>query len=174
MEFPPTGWEIFEDKDFETGSTHKPGSHVLELLVQARPSGRCADHWRLILGGSKILEAEVNLATICRSAALAPYKIVFQAWPKDVVIRRNMTTSAWLDGQSLLARREFTCFRVGSEGPCQEDEILQEMAKEEDIGKKSFSLRFAVVAGHDNFLHLELQGLPAADTNLMSKPALVG
>ena len=168
------GWEIFEDKDFETASTRRTGHHVMELLAQVRTSGRCSDHWRISIGGSRILEAEVGLASICKAATLAPYRFLFQAWPKDVAIRRNMTTSKWFDGQSLLARREFVCYKVGVEEACPEEEVIRELAKEEDLTKKSFSLRFAVVAGHDGLMHLELQGLPATEATLTSKPALVG
>ena len=85
-----------------------------------------------------------------------------------------MTTTAWIDGQQLLARREFAIFKDGVEDACPEDEVLQELAKEEDLSKKSFSVRFAVAAGADRRLNLELQGLPASEATLLSKPAFIG
>jgi hypothetical protein len=173
-EFPPQEWEIFKDSEFELAAPRQAGEHVMELMAQARPNGRCVDHWRVAIGGGKVLQADFRLADICRSSQVSPYKIRFQAWPRDVKLRRNMVSSAWMDGQTLLARREFAVFKMGSDEACPEDEILQELAKEEDLSKKSFSVRFAVAAGVDGSLLLELQGLPAAEATLLSKPAFLG
>jgi hypothetical protein len=174
MEFPPTGWEVLEAKEFETITPRADGDHVMELLAQARVSGRIVDHWRVAIGGGKILEKDIKLAKICRSTTLSPFKLRFQAWPKDVLIRRNMASSIWYDGQAMIARREFSCFKLDSETACGEDELLQEMAKEEDLSKKSFSFRFAVVAGLDSLMYLQLQGLPAAEATLLTKPVFLG
>jgi hypothetical protein len=174
MEFPPTGWEVFEAKDFTTAAPRMAGEAVMELMAQARPNGRCMDHWRIGLGGTKILEADFRLKEICRSSAVSAYKLRFQAWPRDVQLRRNMTTSAWIDGQALIARREFSVFKSGSDEALPDDEILAEMAKEEDVSKKAFSVRFGVAAGADRRLYLELQGLPGGEAILQSKPAFIG
>jgi hypothetical protein len=174
MEFPPTGWEIMEAREFETAQPRIDGEAVMEMMAQIRPTGRVADHWRIALGGSKILEADIGLANICRSPLMTPYKLKFQAWPKDVKIRRNMTSSAWYDGQALIARREFQCFKFGSTEPCPEEEILQEQAKEEDVSKKAFCFRFAVVTGYDDQMRIELQGLPGNEATLLAKPAFLG
>jgi hypothetical protein len=174
MEFPPTGWELFGAEDFETAAPRLAGDNVLELLAQARPNGRCIDHWRIVLGGGKMVTADIKLVDICRSTKTAPYTLKFQAWPRDIKIRRNMTTGAWMDGQNLVNRREFEVFRAEQEDKCPEDELLQEMAKEEDLSKKTFSFRFAVVIAADNRLSLEMQAMPASEAVLTSKPAFVG
>jgi hypothetical protein len=174
MEFPPTGWELFGAEEFETAAPRLVGDTVLELLAQTRPNGRCVDHWRIGLGGGKMLTADIQLSRICRSTKLSPYKLRFQAWARDVKIRRNMVSSLWLDGQEMLARREFVVFKGGVDEACPEDEILQELAKEEDTTKKGFSLRFAVVIGADRRPSLELQSLPAAKTVVDAKPAFTG
>jgi hypothetical protein len=174
MEFPPTDWELFEDKDFSLAAPRLAGDAVLELMAQARPNGRVVDHWRVALGGNKILQADFRMAEICRSSTISAYKLRFQAWPRDVTIRRNMTSSAWMDGEALLKRREFAVYKQGLEEACPEDELLQELAKEEDPSKKAFALRFAVGAGADKLLVLQLQGLPASEASLTSKPAFIG
>ena len=56
MEFPPTGWEIFGAEDFETAAPRVAGDAVMELMAQIRPNGRVMDHWRVAIGGAKILE----------------------------------------------------------------------------------------------------------------------
>ena len=65
------------------------------------------DHWRAVLGGSKALEAEVNLLDVVPAAAGLPkWRLTYQQWPRDVIIRRNMTTSGWLDLLTLLTANE--------------------------------------------------------------------
>ena len=174
MEFPPAGWEIFEDKDFNLAAPRLAGDAVFELMAQARPNGRVVDHWRVGLGGSKILQADIKLAEMCRTTSISAYKLRFQAWPRDVMIRRNMISSAWLDGEALLKRREFVVSKDGQDEACPEDELLKELAKEEDPTKRAFAIRFAVGVGADKSLNLQLQGLPASESTLTSKPAFIG
>ena len=174
MEFPPAGWEIFEEKEFGLAAPRLAGEAVAELMAQARPNGRVMDHWRIALGGSKILQADFKMADICRSSTISAFKLRFQAWPRDVAIRRNMTSSAWMDGEALLKRREFAVFKGGRDKACPDDKLLQELAKEDDPNKRAFAIRFAVSAGADRLLHLQLQGLPANEATLLSKPAFIG
>jgi hypothetical protein len=174
MEFPPPGWELYQAKDFNTDIPHIEGDHVMELKAQARPNGRVVDHWRVGIGGAKILEANIRLKEICKSSAIAPYRLVFQAWPRDVNIRRNMTSSPWLDGMELLERREYAIWKDGEKVTIKEDVMLGDLEKEVDQAKKSFSIRFAVGVADDKTLRLELQGLPATESTLKGKPAFVG
>ena len=59
------------------------------------------DHWPVVLGGAKALEAESYLAAVIPAAVTLP------KWrPRDVIIRRNMTTSGWLDLLVLLTANE--------------------------------------------------------------------
>ena len=146
----------------------------MELMAQVRPNGRVMDHWRVALGGSRILTANIELAKICRSPTVAPYRVEFQAWPRDVILRRNMTSSAWLDGLELLARREFVVYKQGEDEACQEDHLLEVLATETDLAMKSFAFRFCVGVGADRRPTLELQGLPGGATTITSKPAFVG
>jgi len=173
-EFPPTGWEIYEDKDFASAVPHRTGEAVMELMAQVRPSGRCADHWRIAVGGNKILEADIRLTAISKLTGVSPFKLRFQAWPKDVKLRRNMTSSKWYDGLELLSQREFVVYKDGTDGELKPDELLNIIAKEEDVAKKAFSIRFGVAITEDKRIRLELQGLPATETYLASKPAFAG
>ena len=174
MEFPPTGWEIFPHTDFEIAAPRLAGDTVMEMMAQVRPNGRCVDNWRIAIGGSKILEADFRLKEICRSTSINPFKLRFQAWPKDVKIRRNMTSSAWYDGLELLARREMVVFKEGSEEPAKTEDLLEILEAIEDTGKKAFSIRFGVGVGPDQKLVLELQGMPATEAVMKSKPGLIG
>jgi len=174
MEFPPTGWEIFGAEDFETAAPRVAGDAVMELMAQIRPNGRVMDHWRVAIGGAKILEADFRLASICKSSVVSPYKLRFQTWPKDIRIRRNMTSTTWTDGLETLARREFAVTAKDDPDTDRTEELLAAIEKETEMAKKSFSFRYAVAIGEDKRLNLELQGLPGSVATLTSKPAFTG
>ena len=102
MEFPKAPWFVFPASEFETAPVRLPGEYTMELMVQIRPSGRIADHWRIATGGSNILEAIMDLYAVVPaavSARLPKWKLFLQQWPADVAIRRNMLLL--VDGRSL-------------------------------------------------------------------------
>ncbi len=101
MEF-PGDINVFDAINFETAVPRSTGRTTVELLVQARPTGRIADHYRLAMGGSALLEAKPVLSSIFPDPKLDGFLMVYQFWCKDVVIRRNMTTSRWMDCLTLI------------------------------------------------------------------------
>ena len=174
MEFPLPGWELHPAKNFNLDTPHVDGDHVMELKALVRANGRVVDHWRVGIGGAKILEANIRLKEICKASSISPYKLVFQAWPQDVIIRRNMTSSPWIDGVELLQHREYAIWKEGEKAPVKEEALLEDLEKETNQAKKSFAIRFAVGVCDDKTLRLELQGLPASEATLKGKPAFVG
>jgi hypothetical protein len=80
--------------------------YVMELLAQLRPSGRILDHFQIALDGSAILSQELDLGQLIPSSIFKGHKLAFQFWPRDIQIRRNMLTSAWLDVPSLVCANE--------------------------------------------------------------------
>ncbi len=65
------------------------GDAVMKVMLQMRPNGRCLDHYRIALDGT-VLETQV----VFRAPVLAKYRLTYQVWPRDLKIRRNMTTTA--------------------------------------------------------------------------------
>ena len=63
MEFPPE-WNILPAEDFEIAVPRDPGEIGVDLMAQIRNNGRILNHFRLVLGGSKLLEAAVPLKNI--------------------------------------------------------------------------------------------------------------
>jgi hypothetical protein len=96
MEF-PSDWAVFHADEIRTAAPRSHGEAVMELMIQARPNGRLLDHFRVATGGSEILEAVFNLMDIFSNPELKGVVCKYQFWGPDVILRRNMATSAWMD-----------------------------------------------------------------------------
>jgi hypothetical protein len=168
MEFPPS-WEVFEMEEFSTAGPRVCSDLGMELLMQARPNGRMLDHYRITLGGSRILDINFQMAAVMSLPAAAKWSLRHQVWPKDIEIRRNMTTSCWVDIDSLLASNDALVMDDSHE-PVETKLVLEAMK----AAGVAASIRFAVVVGEDLSMRLQLQGLPATSTSLQAKPALRG
>jgi hypothetical protein len=170
MEF-PSQLDCFEANDFELAVPRATGRTLVELMVQARPTGRIADHFRFAMGGSALLETRPLLSSIFPDPKLDCYRFLYQFWCKDVEIRRNMTTSKWMDGMGLISSN--TAVITDLEGTPVDEEIVKKLLSKELLEKRG-SIRHAVVVGPDHRLALELQAMPASEATLTSKPAFVG
>ncbi len=105
MEFPPD-WVVSPMEDFEAYTPPVQSSasdYVMELLAQLRPSGQILDHFRIALDGSAALSKELDLGQLIPSTLFKGHKLAFQFWPRDIQIRRNMVSSAWVDVPALVA-----------------------------------------------------------------------
>ena len=170
MELPPDTYFIFPAEHFETAGPRIIGDYTAEILAQAWPNGRVMDHWRFVLGGNKALEAEVNLAKLVPAAATLPkWRLTFQQWPRDLAIRRNMTTFGWVDLLTLLAANEVlvlsdTGANVLNPG------VVEALSGLQDKSSNSASCRWAVCVGEDVKLELQLHFLPCLVNLLTGKP----
>jgi hypothetical protein len=69
------------------------------------------------------------------------YKLRYQYWPRDIHIRRNLTTSSWVDVLDLVATNNMTTLdHEGTGIP----------------NRESTAIRGAIVVGEDGFLKLPL------------------
>ncbi len=107
MEFPHS-WEVLQAKLMETFSAPDTADVTAQLLVQLRPTGRILDGFQLVLGGTRIQEAEVDLGSLIPAAAFNNYKLRFQFWLRDIGIRRNMLSSSWIDAPAHICSNEST------------------------------------------------------------------
>ena len=94
--------------NFGTATPRNPGALGIELCAQVRPNGRILDHFRITLGGSRILDVDIPMASLLLVPRAANWRVKFQIWARDIDLRRNMTTSAWRDVKEMLAAREAT------------------------------------------------------------------
>ena len=170
MEYPPSSWFIFGAEDFNTAATRNPGEIGVEAMVQIRPNGRIQDHWRLATGGSKILGARILLNSIIPAAAsLGEITLEYQCWPADINIRRNMTTSAWLDVADMVKTNGILA--RGADGELVDNAVITEaLAGIKDKAANSASWRWAICIGEDDRLQIQLQCLPAPASLLGGKP----
>jgi len=169
MEFPPENWDLFKAEEFETAIARSPGDVGVELMVQARPNGRVVDHWRLVTGGVRILDAKVKMAHMMVAAAGLPaWSISLQKWPADIELRRNMTTSNWTDLTDMLTSNEVTVAN-GEGEPVANEVVVEALAGLPNKAGNSASLRWAVQVNPAGKLELNLQCLPAP-LHCLSKP----
>ncbi len=174
MEFPPTSWEALEDDDFSTAAPRGSGQATMELLAQVRPNGRIVDHFRVSLGGNALLTACFPLHKIIPWEGLSIYSIKFEFWARDVHVRRNMTTTVWLDMYSAIKENNVTVLREEDDSVVELEDIISSLDAIEDPKGRSGAYRFAVVAGSDDRMWLELQCLPCPASLLQGKPAYSG
>jgi hypothetical protein len=165
MEFPPR-YVILDADRFATAEPREPGDLGAEVLAQVRSTGRIADHFRVTLGGSRIIDVSAPLAAMMQGVP-STWQFRFQVWPRDVEIRRNIVSTTWLNVHSQLAAKE--AWIVDQDGV----QIPQEVVMEE-IQEKRAAFRFIVVISDSANLELMLQALPAAKETLTGKPAFRG
>jgi hypothetical protein len=166
MDYPPE-WEFFPMEDFASATPRNPGALGVEVLAQIRPNGRVLDHFRVTLGGSRILDINVAMANLVSSAAVQTHRLKFQVWPKDLEMRRNMTSTAWKDVPELVAARDAQLEDANEATLTLEDanKVLKDV---------QLAFRFAIVVAEDERLQLQLQMMPASAATLMGKPAFRG
>ena len=173
MEFPPETYDVFDADQFETARPRLAGDLVMEVMLQMRPSGRCVDHFRVGLDGT-VLETQVVASNVFRAPVLAKYRLTYQSWPRDLRIRRNMSSTDWADSYAAIAANNILVSTDKEGKAVSPEEILAVFADIKDHKWKCAATRYAVVAGPDNRMWLEHQALPASAEALTAKPTFVG
>lgn len=176
MEFPPDEWAIFSEEDFLVAVPRDPGEIGMEVMAQIRPTGRILDHFRIVLGGSKLLETALSTKDMFPGATLPAFNISYQKWPRDIELRPNMATSEWMDVKLLIASNDMTVEpSAGSSSEAAETTPANaDLLAALEGSEHAASIRWAVGVGADNCMELALQLLPAAAAILSGKPALRG
>ena len=176
MEYPPEDWPCLNSEDFELAVTRNPGVLGVEVMTQARVNGRIIDHFRVALGGSEILRVRFSTRDIFLVENTPAVQLRHEVWPRDIRIRRNMTTSEWLDVATLLASNDVSVIPDGpadAEIPAGNEALLAAMDGQPKA-QVSASIRWAVCAGIDGRMELALQSFPASAATLSGKPAFRG
>jgi hypothetical protein len=175
MEFPAEEWPHFEAADFELAVPRGSGKAVMELMMQLRPNGRAMDHFRVALGGSCLFDTVIGFGTLLTTTDLQKLQLTFDFWAADVKIRRNMSTSEWYDIYDKVLKNKMKVQHTsGKTVDTEELTAILDLLDRSETFLKTASMRYAVVAGPDNKMWLELQGLPGSAKMLNSKPIFTG
>jgi hypothetical protein len=172
MEFPPA-WIILPAEQFETAAAPDMAAYTMQLMAQLRSTGRILDGFQVRLGGTRILNAEVDMAALIPAATFKSWKLNFQFWPHDVAIRRNMVSSAWVDVASMVSANDAEVLDDQGQGVSNRS-FLSRLADAADHEPDAASLCWAVTIGGDLMPKLQLQGLPAAAALLSGKHQFKG
>jgi len=171
MEF-PADWAVLPKADFELASPRITGELTMELHAELRPSGRVLDAFRVSLAGTATLIVDVEVYKLLPIDSFKGWSFRGDFRPSDIVIRKNLTTSAWLDGPAFISRRESTILDDSGAG-IPPAEFLRSLSGIDDQ-PDSFSVRWAVTAGEDGRMKLQLHSLPASAVFITGKPLLKG
>ena len=147
MDFPVENLDSLPAADFETAVSSLMGSLNVELLAQLRDNGRILDHWRLTVGGSRVQQLLVPMTEMFQLPSLSAWRFRMQFWARDMLIRRNMTTSIWVSISTILAAREAQVID-DSDQLVPTEAVLAEIQK----AKADSAIRWAVVIGEDERL----------------------
>ena len=169
MDFPPDSWDFFPLDAFDTASARDPGYLGMEALMQVRSNGRMLDHFKIVLGGSRNIEVKKEISSVLNLAEDPGYTFTYQVWARDILIRRNMTTTEWMDFKELVASN--TMLVKDGAGATQNEQVVAIMEADPSVGG---ALRWAVCIGIDKKMELVLQAMPAAAPIISSKPSLNG
>ncbi len=160
---------IGQDVEFNHVNASIPGTHTVELLARVRDTGRVMGDTRLVLGGTDILEVNIRIQDAIPSPRLAGWRLKYQVWPRDITLRPNMSSSAWMDLEAMVTGRDAEVTDEQGTG-IPPNEFLGVLEGLPD--PKSAATRWAVVCGDDGGIHLQLQALPATAAVLSAKPVL--
>ena len=105
-EFPPE-WEVYGMEEYDRFGTAPlaDAGIVVTLCIQVTPAGRAINHFKLTLSGSILLDVNLPLSTLL---VLPPphneYLFHFQVALQAAAPREDLTTSDWLNFETLLSR----------------------------------------------------------------------
>jgi hypothetical protein len=171
MEFPGR-WDVFPMEEYPTATARSPGKAGIEVMAQARANGRLVDHFKVTVNGSEVLTVNFPLSALFTVADLPDWRIQWDIWPRDVPIRRNMSSSGWMDLYSGILSNEVFVF--DDKGPVPKDKI--ETFFQQGKGKMTLhaAYRWAVGISEDQKMMLGLYALPASLTHLEGNPIFKG
>jgi hypothetical protein len=167
MDF-PLEWAVSTMNDFTTATPLARGEFNVELYNQLCNLGRILDNFPLGLDGAIPLEVSVDLANVIPAAGFNRWRLSQQFWARDVVIRKNMVSSAWVSITDSVASQD--CNLTDADGAgISASEFVRSIAKLPGNGPTNGSTRWAIVIGGDGLLKLQWQALPLPASILNGK-----
>jgi hypothetical protein len=150
---------VLQLDQFDSALPTVQGDITVELLAHLRNSGRALDHFRFSLNGSTPLEATVGLDHIIPVPDFTGWNITQQLWARNIPLRRNMTTSAWVSITDTMACNDCDITAPAGVG-IPAAEFTRKVVGLPGNRPANASTRWAVVIGEDLLLCLQWQALP--------------
>ncbi len=175
MEFPPNAWDVFPAEQLDTAAPRDPGELGMELLVQMRDNGRIQDHFRIALGGTKLLKALLPMRDIFVVPEDFPdWVIEYGKWPADLIFSRSRTTTVWVDINAMIEARD-VIIRDMDGTKIKDEDVLEALTKTTHISSRpGCSARWVVGIGDADKMVLTVQVLPASAAVLNGRPVTKG
>jgi hypothetical protein len=96
--YPPADWDIIPVEQFATHaieSVVEPLEGLLVLNVDRNTAIR--GNFRFILDGKEKLNIDHLASELLVVGGASSFKLQWQTWPKDILLRQNSLTSSWTD-----------------------------------------------------------------------------
>jgi hypothetical protein len=170
MDFPSENWVFNDWEDFDTASANVVGDYTLEVFAQLRNTGRILDNFRCVLGGSKHLEINASLTDMIPNECFRGWRYRTQKSPAEVVIRKNMFSSAWVETPTTLLFNEASVYNAAVSN----DVFMGMLEDLPESGPETVATRYCVVIGADRRPALQFQCLPTSAVVLSGKAAFKG
>jgi hypothetical protein len=164
----PADWVVHPMEDFAISAPNYHGDLTLELMAQLRSMGWILDNFRFVLDGSASLDVSVDLSWVLPADHYRGWRLSQQFWPRDIAIRRNMVTMAWVSVTDSVASHDCDITDETGAGMTS-GEFLRSLALLPWDGPTNASTRWAVVIGADGLLKLQWQALPLPASTLNGK-----
>ena len=143
------------------------------FLLQVSESGRAEDSFRFSVEGPEILEAEAAADEILDHKAFRPFLLKTGIRPDDLELRRNATSSAWMDLDVAVEEGLIQPHAKAGGALAREAFLAAWMEAKEADPHLGGAFRWAILATAGG-LKLEWQGMPASAGQLKKDPRTAG
>ena len=172
MDFPSQDWEFNDLDDFDTAPPTISDDYTFELYAQLRATGRILDNFRAVLGGTKMLYVNASLTDMIPSDQFKGWSYRTQRHPRDLALRRNLLSTAWMDMPASLLFNDASIHDENG-NVVANDTFMALLENLPESGPDTAAIRYCVI-GADRRPALQLQCLPASAVVLSGKAAFKG
>ncbi len=168
MDFPSQDWEFNNLNDFDTAPPTISGDYTFELYAQLRATGRILDNFRAVLDGSKMLYINASLTDMIPSDQFKGWSYRTQKQPRDLALRRNMLSTAWMDMPASLLFNDASVHDENG-NVVRNDTFMALLENLPKSGPNTAAVQYCVVIGADRRPALQFQCLSASAVVLSGK-----
>lgn len=98
IKYPPDNWAVLRAEEFGTYLVGDTEPEVdAQLLALVTEEGKIQGGFRIALGGSGTMRANVAASSLLAMREADKYRLIFERRPGDIVLRRNGVSTEWFD-----------------------------------------------------------------------------